>query len=193
MNVFPQSTGFRVRVTDLITGADVSTVTLRVTVVVFPALSLATIVMVFAPSTRVTSLVNVPSVPTVTVTPLTVTVTGLDDTSSVLPLTVTVFLLVIRSFDGAVICSVGGTVSTVNVAVLAAAALPSLSDALTEIVCDPSFNVGDVHVHLYPPSIAVFVTVDTAVPSTVTTIVPAFTPESVSFTWNSIVGVVFVI
>ena len=193
MNVFPQSTGFGVRVADLITGADVSTVTLRVTLVVFPALSLATIVMVFAPSTRVTSLVNVPSVPTVTVTPLTVTVTGLDDTSSVLPLTVTVFLLVIRSFDGAVICSVGGTVSTVNVAVLAAATLPSLSDALTEIVCDPSFNVGDVHVHLYPPSIAVFVTVDTAVPSTVTTIVPAFTPESVSFTWNSIVGVVFVI
>ena len=193
MNVFPQSTGFGVRVADLITGADVSTVTLRVTVVVFPALSLATIVMVFAPSTRVTSLVNVPSVPTVTVVPFTVTVTGLDDTSSVLPLTVTVFLLVIRSFDGAVICSVGGTVSTVNVAVLAAAVLPSLSDALTEIVCDPSFNVGDVHVHLYPPSIAVFVTVDTAVPSTVTTIVPAFTPESVSFTWNSIVGVVFVI
>ena len=134
MNVFPQSTGFGVRVTDLITGADVSTVTLRVTVVVFPALSLATIVMVFAPSARVTSLVNVPSVPTVTVAPFTVTVTGLDDTSSVLPLTVTVFLLVIRSFDGAVICSVGGTVSTVNVAVLAAAALPSLSDALTEIV-----------------------------------------------------------
>lgn len=91
----PQSTGFGVRVTDLITGADVSTVTLRVTVVVFPALSLATIVMVFAPSARVTSLVNVPSVPTVTVAPFTVTVTGLDDTSSVLPLTVTVFLLVI--------------------------------------------------------------------------------------------------
>lgn len=72
MNVFPQSTGFGVRVTDLITGADVSTVTLRVTVVVFPALSLATIVMVFAPSARVTSLVNVPSVPTVTVAPFTV-------------------------------------------------------------------------------------------------------------------------
>ena len=86
MNVFPQSTGFGVRVTDLITGADVSTVTLRVTVVVFPALSLATIVMVFAPSARVTSLVNVPSVPTVAVAPFTVTVTGLDDTSSVLPL-----------------------------------------------------------------------------------------------------------
>ena len=68
-----------------------------------------------------------------------------------------------------------------------------MSDALTEIVCDPSFNVGDVHVHLYPPSIAVFVTFDTVVPSTVTAIVPALTPESVSFTWNSIVGVVFVI
>lgn len=110
------------------------TVTLRVTVVVFPALSFATIVIVFAPSASVTSFVNVPFVPTVTAAPFTVTVTGLDVASSVLPVTVTAFWLVIRSFDGAVICSVGGTVSIVNVAVLAAAALPSLSYAFTDIV-----------------------------------------------------------
>ena len=79
----PQSTGFGLIVTDLITGAVVSTVTVLVTVVVLPAESFATTVMVFVPVTSVSALLKVPSDPTVTVSAvplfsLTVTVTGLE-------------------------------------------------------------------------------------------------------------------
>ena len=191
MNVLPQSTGFGVSVIDLITGAAVSSVTVRVTVVVLPALSLAMIVMVLEPSFSVTSLENVPSVLTVTAVPLTVTVTGLDVTSSVLPVTVIVDLLVISLSVGAVIDSVGGTVSSVNVDVLATDVFPSLSVAVTEIVCAPSFNAAaGVHVYLYPPVTAVLVTDVISVPSNV--ILAEATPESESVTVNSILGVALV-
>ena len=191
MNVLPQSTGFGVSVIDLITGAAVSSVTVRVTVVVLPALSLAMIVMVLEPSFSVTSLENVPSVLTVTAVPLTVTVTGLDVTSSVLPVTVTVDLLVISPSVGAVIDSVGGTVSSLNVDVLASDVLPSLSVAITEIVCAPSFNAtSGVHVYLYPPVTAVLLTDVISVPSNV--ILAEATPESESVTVNSILGVALV-
>lgn len=67
----------------MITGAVVSTVTVLVTVVVLPAESFATTVMVFVPVTSVSALLKVPSDPTVTVSAvplfsLTVTVTGLE-------------------------------------------------------------------------------------------------------------------
>ena len=128
---------------DLITGAAVSSVTFLVTVVVFPDLSFATIVIVLDPLTRVTSLLNVPSVATVTAVPFTVTVTGFDVISSVLPVMVTVFLFVTRLSTGAVTDNVGGTVSIVNVAVFAADAFPSLSLAVTDIVCAPSDSAVD--------------------------------------------------
>ena len=50
----------------MITGAPVSSVTVLVTVVDLPALSVATTVIVFVPFARVRSLVNEPSLPTVT-------------------------------------------------------------------------------------------------------------------------------
>lgn len=78
---------------DLITGAAVSSVTFLVIVVVLPALSLAMIVILFAPLVSVTSLLKNPSVPTVAAAPFTVTVTGLDVASSVLPVTVIVLFL----------------------------------------------------------------------------------------------------
>ena len=175
----------------LMTGAAVSSVTVRVTVVVLPALSFAMIVIVLEPLTSATSLENVPSALTVTVVPLIVTITGLDVTSSVLPVTVTVVLLVISLSAGSVIDSVGGTVSTVNVDVLAADVLPSLSVAVTEIVCVPSFKAAaGVHVYLYPPATAVLLTDVISVPSNV--ILAEATPESESVTVNSMVGVVLV-
>lgn len=118
----------------MITGAAVSKVTFLTTVVVFPALSVAIIVILFAPLDKDTSLLNDPSVPTVAAAPFTVTVTGLDVASSVLPVTVTVVLLVTRPSAGAVMDKVGGTVSTMNVDVFAADVLPSLSVAVIEIV-----------------------------------------------------------
>ena len=82
------------------TGAPVSRVTLRVTVVVLLALSVATTVIVLEPLTRVISLLNEPSELTVTDAPLTVTVTGLDVTSSVLPDTTRAALFVISPSTG---------------------------------------------------------------------------------------------
>ena len=72
----------------LITGAPVSNLTVLVTVVVFPALSVATIVIVLLPFVRVIVLDQEPSLLTVTDAPLTVTVTGLEVTSVVVPVTV---------------------------------------------------------------------------------------------------------
>ena len=72
----------------LITGAPVSNLTVLVTVVVFPALSVATIVIVLLPFVRVIVLDQEPSLVTVTDAPLTVTVTGLEVTSFVVPVTV---------------------------------------------------------------------------------------------------------
>ena len=56
---------------------------------------------------------------------------------------VTVFLFVTRLSTGAVTDNVGGTVSIVNVAVFAADAFPSLSLAVTDIVCAPSDSAVD--------------------------------------------------
>ena len=50
INVLPASTGFGVNVTLLITGAVVSNVTVRVIVVVLPAPSVTTTVIVFVPT-----------------------------------------------------------------------------------------------------------------------------------------------
>ena len=93
INVLPASTGFGVNVTLLITGAVVSNVTVRVIVVVLPAPSFATTVIVFVPAARVRTLLKPPSLPTVTASAakelsLTVTVTGLLVASFVLPFTV---------------------------------------------------------------------------------------------------------
>ena len=125
----------------MITGAVVSTVTVLVTVVVLPAESFATTVMV--PVTSVSALLKVPSDPTVTVSAvplfsLTVTVTGLEVASLVVPVTVTAVLLVTSLSAGAVIESVGGTVSILNVTVFCVAAFPSKSDASILIVWLPS-------------------------------------------------------
>ena len=48
------------------TGTEVSSVTLRVTVETLPAASVAVTTMVFAPSASVTALLNAPPAPTVT-------------------------------------------------------------------------------------------------------------------------------
>ena len=125
-------------VTDLMTGAVVSSLTVRVTVVCLPAESVATIVIVLLPAVSVTVVLNDPSEPTVTDLPFTVSVTGDDVTSFVVPDTVTVVLFVTRPSAGEATESVGGTVLILNVADFAAAAFPSKSDALTVIVCEPS-------------------------------------------------------
>lgn len=91
-----------------------------------PALSVATTVIVLEPLTRVISLLNEPSELTVTDAPLTVTVTGLDVTSSVLPDTTRAALFVISPSTGFVRVSVGGIVSTVNETVLMVYMLPFL-------------------------------------------------------------------
>lgn len=89
----------------MITGAPVSSVTVLVTVVDLPALSVATTVIVFVPFARVRSLVNEPSLPTVTdsavpLLSLIVTLTGLEVTSFVVPLTVQADLFVISLSAG---------------------------------------------------------------------------------------------
>ena len=71
------------------------------------------------------SLLNEPSELTATDASFTVTVTGLDVTSSVLPDTTRAASFVISSSAGFVRVSVGGIVSTVNETVLALAAFPS--------------------------------------------------------------------
>ena len=118
--VFPASTGFGVRVTLLITGAEVSSLTVLVTVVDLPAESVATIVIVLLPSVSVRTLEKPPSDPTVTFSAepllsLTVTLTGLDVVSLVVRVTVHAAWLVTRPSAGDVIDSVGGTVSILKV------------------------------------------------------------------------------
>lgn len=98
MKVSPVPTGFLLSVTALITGAFVSRVTVRLTVVLLPALSVETISIVFAPSLSVRVVLNAPLLPTSTfcfAPPLrtTVTVQGLDVLSLVVPATVTVVVL----------------------------------------------------------------------------------------------------
>ena len=70
-------------------------------------------------------MLNEPSELTATDASFTVTVTGLDVTSSVLPDTTRVDLFVISPSAGFTSVSVGGIVSIVNVTVLAVAAFPS--------------------------------------------------------------------
>lgn len=99
--------------------------TVLVIVVVFPALSFAMTVIVLFPDVNVTSVLNVPLLPTVTALPLTVTVTGEDVASLVVPDTVIVFLFVTYPSDGELMLRVGGTVSILNVTDFCEAALPS--------------------------------------------------------------------
>ena len=77
-------------------------------VVVLPALSFATILIVFVPADNVAVVLNAPLLPTVTVT-------GDEVASLVVPDTVIVLLLVTYPSDGEVTLSVGGTVSILNV------------------------------------------------------------------------------
>ena len=114
-NVLPLSTGFGVIETSVIVGAFVSNVTFLVTVVALPALSVATTVIVFEPSVNVTVVEKLPEASTVTAVPFTLTVTGDEVASFVVPLTVTVALLVTKPSAGLVTFNVGGTVSTLNV------------------------------------------------------------------------------
>lgn len=94
-------------VTSVILGGVVSRVTVLVTVVCLPALSVATTVIVLEPAASVRALLNVPSAFTVTASAaplfsLMVTVHGLDVTSFVVPDTVQAALFVIRPFAGLV-------------------------------------------------------------------------------------------
>ena len=91
----------------------------------FPALSVATIVIVLEPSTRLTVVENVPSAWTVAVVPLTFRDTGLEVMSLVLPVTGQAVFLVTSLSVGAVTFRVGGTVSILNVTLLCVAALSS--------------------------------------------------------------------
>ena len=104
----------------MITGAEVSSFTVLVTVVDLPAESVATIVIVLLPSVSVRTLEKPPSDPTVTFSAepllsLTVTLTGLDVVSLVVPVTVHAAWLVTRPSAGDVIDSIGGTVSILKV------------------------------------------------------------------------------
>lgn len=104
----------------MITGAEVSSFTVLVTVVDLPAESVATIVIVLLPSVSVRTLEKPPSVPTITLSAepllsLTVTLTGLDVVSLVVPVTVHAAWLVTRPSAGDVIDSIGGTVSILKV------------------------------------------------------------------------------
>ena len=107
-----------------------SSFTVLVTVVLFPALSVATTVMVLVPSVRVITLDQEPSEATdaASAQPLysmTVTDTGLDVASFVVPRTVQEAWLVTRPSVGDVTESVGGTVSILNETLFCAAAFPS--------------------------------------------------------------------
>ena len=182
-NVLPPSTGFGVIETSVIVGAFVSNVTFLVTVVALPALSVATTVIVFEPSVNVTVVEKLPEASTVTAVPFTLTVTGDEVASFVVPLTVTVALLVTKPSSGLVTFNVGGTVSTLNVTDFWVAALPSLSDAANLTVCEPSLKaVAGVYEHSYPPVIAVLVIPDVIFEplSIVIPIVLESTPESSS-------------
>ena len=93
MKVLPASTGLGVIVTSPIIGATVSSITLLVTVVALPALSVDTIVIVLVPSTSVIFLLNEPFAFTVTawaeaVFNFIVTEHGLEVVSFVVPDTV---------------------------------------------------------------------------------------------------------
>ena len=139
VNVLPPSTGLGVITTSVITGAFVSRVTVLEMTVSLPALSRAVITIVFVPSAKVNSLVKEPLLSTVTFAALpefnlTVTVTGLDVASFVVPLNVTLGLFVINPAAGLAIFNVGGTVSTLNDTDFLTAALPSLSLASNLIV-----------------------------------------------------------
>ena len=117
-------------VTLWITGADVFRITVRVTVVVFPAPSVAVVAISFSPSVSFTSLLNVPSLATsadsaVPLLSLIVTVTGPLVSSLVTPVTVQVDLFVTRLFAGELMESVGAVVSTLNATLFWVAALPS--------------------------------------------------------------------
>ena len=112
------------------TGAPVSRVTVLVTEVSFPALSVALITMVLAPFFKVTVLLKFPPLPKVTSHwswPLSAifTVTGLLVTSLVVPLMVRDAWFVTRLFAGLVTFKVGGTVSTLKVTDFWVAAFPS--------------------------------------------------------------------
>ena len=67
-----------------------------------PAVSVATTVIVFDPSVNVTVVENAPFAPTVTAVPLTLTTTGEDVISFVVPETVSVLLFVTKLLAGLV-------------------------------------------------------------------------------------------
>ena len=126
-------------------GAPVSRITVRVTVVLFPALSVDTITIVFVPCVSVSALLNVPSALTVTFSAvplfsLTVTLQGLDVTSFVVPDTVQDALFVTRLSAGLETDNTGATVSTLNVTDFCVAILSSLSLASNLTVWLPSDN-----------------------------------------------------
>ena len=140
----PASAGFGVIVTDCMSGAPVSRVTCLVTVVLFPAESVATIVIVFSPSDNVICVVQLPFFCTVTGVSLTFNITGLDVASLVVPDTVRFLLFVTRFSDGLVTFNVGGTVSILIDIDFCVAAFPSLSLASNLIVWLPSPNADAV-------------------------------------------------
>ena len=121
----PASTGLGVTLAAVIFGGFGSYLTVLVMVVVLPALSFATIVIVFEPADNVTVVLNAPFLSTVTGVPLIITVTGDDVASLVVPATVIVLLLVTYPSDGEATLNVGGTVSILNVTDFCVAALPS--------------------------------------------------------------------
>src|SRR6266568_4672464 len=94
------------------TGGWVSRVTVRVSVVAFPAASVATVISVFDPSVRATDPLKWPSGPTASGVPFTVTVTAVASVSD--PDTDTVGWFVMSPLAGALTASTGGWVSSVT-------------------------------------------------------------------------------
>ena len=110
-------------------------VTARVTVTEFVAASVATTVMVFAPVSSDTFVVNTPFCPTVTGLPFTVSETVLA--SCTVPLTGIVASVVIAPFAGLVTASTGGVLSRFTCRIIDVA-LPAASVASTMMKFAPS-------------------------------------------------------
>src|SRR6266705_2749142 len=110
------------------TGGWVSRVTVRVSVVAFPAASVATVVSVFDPSVSATEPLNCPSAPTGNGAPFVATVTAVASVTD--PDTVVDVWFVMRPFAGAVTANTGGCVSSMMVRTWVVA-LPAASVAVT--------------------------------------------------------------
>src|SRR6267154_2754196 len=158
-----------------ITGACVSSVTIRTIVAVFVAASRAVTVSEFAPSASEACPVNTPAASTGRGIPFTSTVTGVA--SVTVPETVTGVCRVIRPSVGAVTASAGGCVSSVSVCV-SVVAFPAASVATVVRVFEPSVNGTDPLKRPSDPTAS-----GAPFTVTVTTVASVTDPDAVTGVW----------